>query len=101
MSDRCQEVLQVLRQHQPDWARRFSVKALGVFDSVARGEATPNSDVDIWVQFDRLQPYAMVHLKHELEELLQQPIDLVRLRDRMNPVLRHQIEQEMIALTVR
>lgn len=98
MGDRCQEVLNILRQHQEDWSQRFAVKALGLFGSVARGEEAPDSDVDIWVQFDRLQPYAMVHLKHELEELLQQPVDLVRLRDAMNPDLRRQIEQDAIAL---
>jgi len=31
---------------------------------------------------------ATVHLKQELEELLQRPVDLVRLRERMNPALR-------------
>ena len=31
---------------------------------------------------------ATVHLKQELEVLLQRPVDLVRLRERMNPALR-------------
>ncbi len=31
---------------------------------------------------------ATVHLKQELEELLQRPVDLVRLRERMDPALR-------------
>jgi hypothetical protein len=40
---------------------------------------------------DPLTPCATVHLKQELEELLQRPIDLVRLRERMNPALRQAI----------
>jgi predicted nucleotidyltransferase len=33
-------------------------------------------------------------LKQELEELMQRPVDLVRLRERMAPTLRKRIEQE-------
>lgn len=89
-------VLSRLRQHQPDWRRRFHVVELGLFGSVARGESRPDSDLDVWVQLDPLTPYALVHLKHELETLLQCPVDLVRVRERMNPALRQRIEQEGI-----
>lgn len=89
-----EEVLNGLRQRQPDWHRRFHVVELGLFGSVARGDARPDSDLDVWVQLDPLTPYALVHLKQELEELMQCPVDLVRLRDRMAPTLRKGIEQE-------
>ena len=87
-------VLNQLRLHQADWRRRFHVVELGLFGSVARGEARPDSDLDVWVQLDPLTPYALVHLKQELEELLQHPVDLVRLRDRMAPTLRQRIESK-------
>ena len=87
-------VLNQLRLHQADWRRRFHVVELGLFGSVARGEARPDSDLDVWVQLDPLTPYALVNLKQELEELLQHPVDLVRLRDRMAPTLRQRIESE-------
>ena len=87
-------VLNQLRLHQADWRRRFHVVELGLFGSVARGEARPDSDLDVWVQLDPLTPYVLVHLKQELEELLQHPVDLVRLRDRMAPTLRQRIESE-------
>jgi predicted nucleotidyltransferase len=61
---------------------------------VARGEATDSSDVDVWVELDPLIPFATVHLKQELQALLQRPVDLVRLRERMNPALRAAIQQE-------
>ena len=47
---------------------------------------------------DPLTPYAAVHLKQELEELLQRPVDLVWLHDRMNPALRRAILQEGISV---
>jgi predicted nucleotidyltransferase len=61
---------------------------------MARDEASATSDVDVWVRFERLEPYAPVHLKQELEALLDRPVDLVRLRERMNPTLRQQILAE-------
>ena len=49
--------------------------------SVARGEQRSGNDIDIWVQLDPLTPYTLVYLKHELEDLLQAPVDVVRLRE--------------------
>lgn len=55
-----------------------------------------SSDVDVWVELEPLTPFAMVQLKQELEQLLQRPVDLVRLRERMNPDLRQAILNEGI-----
>ena len=48
---------------------------------MARGEQRSGNDIDIWVQLDPLTPYTLVYLKHELEDLLQAPVDVVRLRE--------------------
>jgi len=84
----------LLRSHQEGWARRFHLRRIGLFGSTARNEATATSDVDVWVELDPLTPFATVHLKRELEALLQRPVDLVRLRERMNPALRQAILRE-------
>jgi len=47
-----QEVLDILRVHMPEIKKRFGVKKLGIFGSVARDEATNGSDVDIIVEFE-------------------------------------------------
>ena len=90
-------VLSQLRHHWADWQQRYQLKAIGLFGSVARGEQRPGSDIDIWVELDPLTPYALVHLKQELTALLPAPVDVVRLRKRMNPALRHRIEREGLA----
>ena len=89
----------VLRQlrHWPAWQQRYHLKAIGLFGSVARGEQRPGSDIDIWVELEPLTPFALVHLKHELNALLPAPVDVVRLRKRMNPALRQRIEREGVA----
>lgn len=91
-----EQLLPLLRAHQSAWRERYRLQRIGLFGSVARGEATDNSDVDVWVELDPLTPYATVHLKRELEALLQRPVDLVRMRERMNPVLRTAILKEGI-----
>ena len=91
------QVLPLLRQRQGEWRQRYQLQRIGLFGSIARNEATDQSDVDVWVELDPLTPYATVHLKQELEELLQRPVDLVRLRERMNPALRQAILREGIS----
>ena len=91
------QVLPLLRERQGVWQQRYQLQRIGLFGSTARNEATASSDVDVWVELDPLTPYATVHLKQELEEMLQRPVDLVRLRERMNPALRRPILQEGIS----
>ena len=91
------EVLPLLRAHLQNWADRFHLQRIGLFGSVVRGESTASSAVDVWVELDPLTPFATVHLKQELEELLQRPVDLVRLRERMNPALRQVILREGVS----
>ncbi|MFM9103570.1 MAG: nucleotidyltransferase family protein, partial [Cyanobium sp.] len=73
------------------------LQRIGLFCSTARNEAKAGSDVDVWVERDPLTPLATVHLKQELEALLHRPVDLVRLRERMNPALRQAILREGVS----
>jgi predicted nucleotidyltransferase len=91
------QVLSLLRERQGEWRQRYQLQRIGLFGSTARNEATATSDVDVWVELDPLTPFATVHLKQELEELLQRPIDLVRVRERMNPALKAAILKEGIS----
>jgi len=93
-----ERVLSLLRERQGAWRERYQVQRIGLFGSTARNQATANSDVDVWVELDPLTPFATVHLKQELEQLLQRPIDLVRMRERMNPGLREAILKEGISV---
>ena len=92
-----QELLSLLRGRQSEWLQRYQLQRIGLFGSTVRNQATATSDVDVWVELDPLTPFATVHLKEELEQLLQRPIDLVRLRERMNPALRAAILKEGIS----
>lgn len=75
---------------------KYGIDAIGIFGSVARNEATPSNDVDICIKTEKADLFTMVHIKEELEELMSSQIDLVRIRDKMNPFLKNRIEKEAI-----
>jgi predicted nucleotidyltransferase len=73
------KVIQTLRQHQEELAKRFGVKSLALFGSMARDEATETSDVDLLVEFERTDAiglFALFELQDHLEELLGYSVDL-------------------------
>lgn len=73
------EALKTLAEHREELRRRFGVKSLALFGSVARDEATETSDVDLLVEFDR--PVGLLHVigtEQYLEKLLSaNKVDLV------------------------
>ncbi len=91
-----QSVLSKLSACAPEIRERFSVKALSVFGSVARGEATERSDVDVLVAFEQKATFDLfMDLKFYLEELLGRGVDLVTDKA-LRPQVRRAIDREMI-----
>ncbi|MCX6591809.1 MAG: nucleotidyltransferase family protein [Acidobacteria bacterium] len=62
--------------------RRFGVQSLAVFGSVARGDARPDSDIDLLVEFQpgRHPGLGYMKLERELAELFGRPVDLASKR---------------------
>jgi len=85
----------LLKKHQDDLRQR-GVKSLAVFGSVARGEATENSDIDVLVDFS--QPvglFEFIRLKNTLETLTGCRVDLVT-PDALRPSMRDSILSEAV-----
>ena len=75
---------------------RYRVRELAVFDSAARGEARPDSDVDILVLFEeaaRVTLFTLIEFQAELSELFGRPVDLVP-KNRLKPALRREVLAE-------
>ncbi|MDL1978614.1 MAG: nucleotidyltransferase family protein [Deltaproteobacteria bacterium] len=89
------DVLQVIREMRSDLAMRFSVRSIGVFGSFARGDAEPESDVDILVELADPTFDHYMDLKFKLEEVFQRPVDLV-MADTVKPRLKPIIEREVV-----
>ena len=61
-------------------AGRHKAGKIYIFGSCARGEETPESDVDILVQFDHGRPIGLLRyarMWREIEELIGRKVDLV------------------------
>ena len=75
------------------------MKSLRLFGSVARDDATADSDVDLLVEFDRPPGFSKyMQLRIYLEDLLGTRVDLITergLRDRVRP----RVEKEAIRVT--
>jgi predicted nucleotidyltransferase len=83
-----------LRALLPEVRTRFRVRELAVFGSVARGQATDSSDLDLLVDFEGPATFdAFMGLKLFLEDSLAVRIDLVT-RSALKPRLRARIETE-------
>jgi predicted nucleotidyltransferase len=89
-----ERVLLALRDLKQEWRDSLGIEEMGVFGSFARGSATEASDLDVYVKTKSPNPYLLVHLKEAIEGRVHRKVDIVRLRERMNPLLRRRIEQE-------
>lgn len=89
------EILEALASQRP-LLDRYGVSAVSLFGSVARGESTEDSDIDLLVEFSRpIGLLQFVELKQLLEEVFGRPVDLVTPRA-LKPQLRDQILKEAI-----
>ena len=91
-----EKVLAILRQFKKEYAQDYHLLSLGVFGSVARDEANPESDVDIVFETDQPNLFRTASMKVELENLLAHEVDLIRLRERMDESLKREIQKEVL-----
>ncbi len=87
------EAKKILTSHKKDLVR-LGARALSLFGSVAKNEASRKSDVDILVDFDSKRGiFGFMGLKNYLEELLHRDVDLVT-KSALHPALKKRILQE-------
>jgi len=90
-----QEILKILAQHR-DELKEYGVESLSLFGSVSRGEATPESDIDVLVEFSRpVGMLAFLRLQHRLAEILGRKVDLVTPKA-LRPAWRERILNEAV-----
>lgn len=90
------QILNLLRQHKPELARRFGVVDIALFGSTARDSAKPDSDIDVLVRFDGPATSSRYFgVQFFLEDLFGQAIDLVTDKA-LRPELRPYIERDAV-----
>jgi len=78
--------------------RKQGVKKAALFGSIARGDATDKSDIDMLIEFDRGKSLLdLAGLKIELQEQLKRKVDVLTYKS-LHPLLKGKIlsEQKVI-----
>ena len=90
-----EELRAIVAEHREE-LRQHRVKSLRVFGSTARGEARPDSDVDLLVEFHR--PAGLITLaglQLAMQEWLGRPVDIGTV-DSLRPGVREQVLAEAV-----
>ena len=85
------EALAILKRFKERHGAEYGLTAIGLFGSLARDAATEDSDIDVVFQTERPNLFRASRMRQELETMMGRRVDIVRLRDRMNPHLKQRI----------
>ena len=91
-----QECKEQLSQFRSRFGQHYGIDRLGIFGSVAREENTDDSDIDIVVEIANPTLAKMYELRESLSQLFGCKVDLIRYRDTLHPLLKHNIQKDAI-----
>ena len=78
---------------------KHHIEEVYLFGSYARGEAVPDSDVDIYCSSGDIETlYGEIDLIDELEQALGKKVDLVTIGSQMHEFFRKQLEEDKIRI---
>ncbi len=83
------------------YCRARGIKVMYLFGSYAREEATPLSDIDLLIEFERdlqISYLDLLEIKYDLENITGTKIDLVEQEAIENPIRRKRIMEERVLL---
>jgi len=83
------EYITLLRKYMAENASKYGIMRMGIFGSVA-----VESDVDVCVELQTPNMFSLVHIKEELQHLFGCAVDIVRLREDMDGILKQNIIEE-------
>lgn len=84
-----------LQQIKPQLSAKYHVNTLGLFGSVVGNDFTPESDIDIVVDFSKPIGVEFIDLANDLERLLKRKVDLVS-KDGIKPKYFREIQPEIV-----
>ena len=90
------EYLHRLRQFKRQYSSEYGIERIGIFGSVARGEQTEGSDVDIYYEGKSLGLRSLVEFPTLLEQFLGTPVDVVRRHGNLRPAFVERIMRDIV-----
>ena len=93
-----ERVLALLRTREPE-LRALGVSLLRLYGSMARGEAGPESDVDLMAELDHRAKFSLIDhvgLEFDLGDLLGRRVDISTAPWKMRPRMRRRVDRDAI-----
>ena len=90
------EILHLLSMYKPTAMYKYGLTRIGIFGSVARDEQTETSDIDVCYEGKVPSLLTLDMIQTDLETLFGCKVDMVRIRENMNGLLRQRIQKEGI-----
>lgn len=89
-------ILTYLKNHKDEFAQKYHISNLALFGSFARNENRDDSDIDIAIDTKLSDYFLLYDFKESLEKAFDAKVDIVRLREKMNPTLKKRILRDGI-----
>jgi predicted nucleotidyltransferase len=89
------EYLDILSQYKQNHASEYGIERMGIFGSVARGEQTDNSDVDVYYEGAE-KGLKSLGIILDLEELFGVKVDVVRKHNNLKTRFVERIMKDII-----
>jgi len=89
------EILRFLRKNKDLLKREFDVDSIMLFGSYARGEETPESDIDVLIKSETKSHKKSYKLKVFLEKNLKRKVDVVYF-DAVHPFIMRFMSEEIV-----
>ena len=71
------KILEFLKANKDFLEKNYHIKKIGLFGSYARDEASNESDIDFFVDFNQVKYDYVYHLKEFLSDELEKSVDIV------------------------
>ncbi|MCC6915355.1 MAG: nucleotidyltransferase family protein [Rhodospirillaceae bacterium] len=93
------QIIQTFKTHETALRRR-GVRRASLFGSVARGEARPGSDIDIFVELDpaaKMTAFDYADVVNYIQSLFSEPVDVSN-REMLKPHVRPSAERDAVSI---
>ncbi len=90
------QIIGAIKRRKSEFEQKYNIKGIGVFGSYIKGCQKQDSDIDIVVKLSKQDLFEIIGIQQDLEEEFHCSVDVVSYREKMNPFLRHRIDQEAI-----
>lgn len=90
------EIINYLTKKKENFSDKYKISNLILFGSYARDENSKDSDIDIAIDTKMSDYFLLCDFKEDLEKHFDRKVDVVRIREKMNPYLKRRIFKDGI-----